>query len=404
MKFLFLDLSLYVDRAVVEVMSAQGTQGEENPLVGVGHEIPGAEDGAQVIQLTQVQFAQIVSNAVSQTLTHQLQKLGNIPSTVAGNNTTHNTVAAQQYQTPIKFDVPEFESDSWTSWSTWSQRVLYQARASGFESELTAAVGEGLNVGADVFDSSNVDPVRLRNAHAAWMILINSCSGMALEIVERCQAPNEAWRNLELHYRAKVTREILRLSHEINGKTMEPGSDPFKFMMEVDKLAGDLHRLGDKSVTELRKCVIIVSGLSADFEMECRMLENNSDGLNRGEIERVVGNQYNRTLRHCQRRGAPSRQTEKTGRIGDSATSSKENASIVGRKGTALWTVGARRRRAKNPELPSRGRRAVTAVGATSVKVWSTLRTSIVGCAGALSTGRETVRSAELKKAQCWLN
>ena len=37
-------------------------------------------------------------------------------------------------------------------------------------------------------------------------------------------------------------------------------------MMEVDKLAGDLHRLGDKSVTELRKYVIIVSGLSADLK------------------------------------------------------------------------------------------------------------------------------------------
>ena len=133
MKFLFLDLSLYVDRAVVvEVMSAQGTQGEENP-VGVGHEIPGAEDGAQVIQLTQVQIAQIVRNAVSQALTHQLQQLGNLPSTAAG-NMTHNTVAAQQYQTPIKFDVPAFEGESSTNWSTWSQRVLYQARASGFES------------------------------------------------------------------------------------------------------------------------------------------------------------------------------------------------------------------------------------------------------------------------------
>ena len=42
-------------------MSAQGAQGEENPLIGVGHEIPGAEDGAQVIQLTQVQIAQIVT-------------------------------------------------------------------------------------------------------------------------------------------------------------------------------------------------------------------------------------------------------------------------------------------------------------------------------------------------------
>ena len=78
---------------------------------------------------------------------------------------------------------------------------------------------------------------------------------------------------------------------------MEPGGDPFKFMMEIDRLATDLHILGDKSVTELRKCVIIVSGLSADFEMECRMLENNLAGLNRAEIERVVGNQYNRLLR-----------------------------------------------------------------------------------------------------------
>ena len=278
-------------------MSFQGNQGEVDPLVGVGHEILGAGDGAQVVQLTQIQIAQIVSNAVSQALTHQIQQLGNsLPSATAANHLTQNTTAAQQFQTPIKFDVPTFEGDSTASWLTWSQRFLYQAKASGFENELTAAVGNGLSVGADVFDSSNVDPVRLRNAHAAWMILINSCSGIALEIVQRSDAPNDAWRNLEFHYRAKGTREILRLSHEINGKTMEPGSDPFKFMMEVDRLAADLHRLGNKPVTELRKCVIIVSSLSADFEMECRILENNPAGLNRAEIERVVGKQFNRLL------------------------------------------------------------------------------------------------------------
>ena len=77
------------------------------------------------------------------------------------------------------------------------------------------------------------------------MTLINSCNGMALEIVQRSNAPNEAWRNLESYYRVKVTREILRLSYEINGKTMESGGDPFKFMMEIDRLAADLHRLGD---------------------------------------------------------------------------------------------------------------------------------------------------------------
>ena len=72
---------------------------------------------------------------------------------------------------------------------------------------------------------------------------------------------------------------------------MEPGGDPFEFMMKIDRLTADLHRLGDKSVTKLKKCVIIVSGLSADFDMECRMLENSPDVLNRAEIERVVGNQ-----------------------------------------------------------------------------------------------------------------
>ena len=68
---------------------------------------------------------------------------------------------------------------------------------------------------------------------------------------------------------------------------MEPGGDPFKFMTKIDSLAADLHRLGDKSVTDLRLCVIIVSGLSASFEMECRMLEKNPAGLNRAGIERV---------------------------------------------------------------------------------------------------------------------
>ena len=78
---------------------------------------------------------------------------------------------------------------------------------------------------------------------------------------------------------------------------MQPGEDPFQFMMEIDRLAADLHRLGDRSVTELKKCVIIVEGSSADYEIEVRMLENNPAGLERAEIERVVGNRYNRLVR-----------------------------------------------------------------------------------------------------------
>ena len=73
-------------------MSFRGNQGEVDPLVGVGHEVPGADDGAQVVQLTQIQIAQIVSNAVSQALTHQIQQLGNSPpSATAANHVTQNS-------------------------------------------------------------------------------------------------------------------------------------------------------------------------------------------------------------------------------------------------------------------------------------------------------------------------
>ena len=82
--------------------------------------------------------------------------------------------------------------------------------------------------------------------------------------MQRSEAPNDAWQNLESHYRAKEAREILRLSHEVNGKTMQLREDPFQFMMEIDQLAVDLHSLGDRLVTELRRFVIIVTRLSAD--------------------------------------------------------------------------------------------------------------------------------------------
>ena len=73
---------------------------------------------------------------------------------------------------------------------------------------------------------------------------------------------------------------------------MKRGEHPFKFMMEIDPLAADLHRLGGRSVTELNKYVIIVIELFADFDHEVRKLENNPTGLKRAEIEQVVGNQY----------------------------------------------------------------------------------------------------------------
>ena len=60
--------------------------------------------------------------------------------------------------------------------------------------------------------------------------------------------------------------------------------------------------------------MVVVAGLSAECEIEVRMLEN--DPLDSAEIERVVGNQYNRLLRqqHDSRALSASESTTTVGR------------------------------------------------------------------------------------------
>ena len=84
---------------------------------------------------------------------------------------------------------------------------------------MTAAEEERLRIGADVFWGNNVDSVRLRNAHVSRMTLILKCRGMTLGIVQRSEVPYDAWRNLESYYKAKGTKEILRLSHKVDEKS-----------------------------------------------------------------------------------------------------------------------------------------------------------------------------------------
>ena len=59
-------------------MSSQGYHEEVDPQVE--HEIPGAEEGVQIMQLSWVQLAQIASSAVSQALAHHIQQTGSNPS------------------------------------------------------------------------------------------------------------------------------------------------------------------------------------------------------------------------------------------------------------------------------------------------------------------------------------
>ena len=122
-----------------------------------------------------MQLAHIVSSAVSQALTKRMHQIGSTPPLpTAVNHGSQTNAAVEQVQPPTKFDIPAFEDDSEASWLTWSQRVMYQVRACGFEAEVAAVVGEGLSVGADGFHGSNVHLVRLQNVHVACMSLMKA--------------------------------------------------------------------------------------------------------------------------------------------------------------------------------------------------------------------------------------
>ena len=95
--------------------------------------------------------------------------------------------------------------------------------------------------------------------------------------------------------------------------------------------------------------MIIVGAVSADYEIEVRMLENTPASLDRVEIERVVGNQYNRLLRQQHDSIALSASGSTLRRIaekrrGDHATYLRATTSTAEGRVTALRIAGARRR------------------------------------------------------------
>ena len=90
-------------------MSFKGFQEKVNPQVG--HETPGTDEEAQMMELSQVQLTQIFCSAVGQALTQQMHQI------------------KPQVQSHIKFDTPVFEGDSVASWLTGSQRVVYPGQS-----------------------------------------------------------------------------------------------------------------------------------------------------------------------------------------------------------------------------------------------------------------------------------
>ena len=74
---------------------------------------------------------------------------------------------------------------------------------------------------------------------------------------------------------------------------MELGEHPRKFLLHVDQMVKELER-ADRPVDPKAIEIVIVNGLTPQYDAEARMLESSSDWSTREWIERAVINQYER--------------------------------------------------------------------------------------------------------------
>ena len=106
------------------------------------------------------------------------------------------------------------------------------------------------------------------------------------------ESASEAWAKLVRHYQASGLKERRRLTIDFYMTKMELGQHPRKFL-RVDQMVKELERV-DRPVDPKRIDVVILSGLTSQYDAEVRMLESSSDWPTREWIERAVINQYER--------------------------------------------------------------------------------------------------------------
>ena len=106
------------------------------------------------------------------------------------------------------------------------------------------------------------------------------------------ESASEAWTKLVQHYQTSGLKERRRLTIDFYMK-MELGEHPRKFLHRVDQMVKDLEGV-DRPVDSKDIDVVILSGLTPQYDAEVRMLESSSDWPTREWIERAVINQYER--------------------------------------------------------------------------------------------------------------
>ena len=116
---------------------------------------------------------------------------------------------------------------------------------------------------------------------------------MAFDIVIAEESASEAWAKLVQHYQASGLKERRRFIIDFYMMKMELRGHPRTFLLRVDQMVKELERV-DRLVDPKDIDIVILSGLTPQYDAELRMLESSSDWPTREWIERAVINQYER--------------------------------------------------------------------------------------------------------------
>ena len=175
----------------------------------------------------------------------------------------------------IKIDFKEFSGEL-EDWTTWSKIHRAQLSALGCADALTETAGDETKVNRDDFDRGSVDLDQLHKLQQAWFSLITSCKGVAFDIVNAKESASEAWAKLVQHYQASGLKERRCLTIDVYMMKMELEEHPRKFLLRVDQMAKKLERV-DRPVDPKNIDMVILSGLTPQYDAEVRMLKNSSN-------------------------------------------------------------------------------------------------------------------------------
>ena len=191
---------------------------------------------------------------------------------------------------PIKIDFKEFSREP-EDWATWSKVHRAQLSAHGCADTLTETASDEMQVNRDDFDRGSVDPDQLHKAQQACVSLVTSCKRVAFDIVNAEESANEAWTKLVQPYQASGLKERLRLTIDFYMMKTELREHPRKFLLRVDQMVEELERV-NRPVDPNDIYIVILSGLTTQYDAEVCMLESSSDSPAREWIEVAVINQY----------------------------------------------------------------------------------------------------------------